>query len=231
MNRKISCAVAIAAAAGAVSFAMPGTASAAPAFNCAKVATPSNPNGWGNTLPDESGQAGKITAGKASDDDGSLEFATSASTKRQASYHSAGQLPLADLKGTALTFQKSNGNANWQIRITGANTGTGTGFATLVWGAPAGAGKADATSSNQWWATRKLGNIPAAQNASLSDLIAAANSDGKKAVVDLYGISSQPGGTADAKVNVDEVAFNGCTTNFKVSGGGNGSIEFPSFGS
>ena len=230
MNRKISCAVAIAAAAGAVSFALPGTASAAPAFNCAKVATPSNSNGWGNTVPDERGQAGKITAGVASDNDGSLEFATSASTKRQASYHSAGQLPLADLNGSALTFQKSNGNANWQIRITGANTGTPTGFATLVWGAPVGAGKADATSSNQWWATRKLGNIPAAQNASLSALIAAANSDGKKAVVDLYGISSQPGGTADAKVNVDEVTFKGCTTNFKVSGG-NGSIEFPSFGS
>ena len=117
-----------------------------------------------------------------------------------------------------------------RIRITGANTGTSSGFATLVWGAPIGAGKADATSSNQWWATRKLGNIPAAQNASLSALIAAANSDGKKAVVDLYGISSQPGGTADAKVNVDEVTFNSCTTNFKVSGG-NGSIEFPSFGS
>ena len=64
-----------------------------------------------------------------------------------------------------------------------------------------------------------------------SRLIAAANSDGKKAVVDLYGISSQPGGTADAKVNVDEVTFKGCTTNFKVSGGGNGSIEFPNFGS
>ena len=230
MNRKISCAVAIAAAAGAVSFALPGTASAAPAFNCAKFATPSNSNGWGNTVPDERGQAGKITAGVASDNDGSLEFATSASTKRQASYHSAGQLPLADLNGSALTFQKSNGNANWQIRITGANTGTSSGFATLVWGAPIGAGKADATSSNQWWATRKLGNIPAAQNASLSALIAAANSDGKKAVVDLYGISSQPGGTADAKVNVDEVTFNSCTTNFKVSGG-NGSIEFPSFGS
>ena len=136
----------------------------------------------------------------------------------------------ADLNGSALTFQKSNGNANWQIRITGANTGTSSGFATLVWGAPVGAGKADATSSNQWWATRNLGNIPATQNASLSALIAAANSDGKKAVVDLYGISSQPGGTADAKVNVDEVTFNGCTTNFKVSGG-NGSIEFPNFGS
>ncbi|WP_267625647.1 hypothetical protein [Gordonia sputi] len=233
MNRKISCAVAVAAAAGAVSFAMPGTASAAPvsASNCARVATPSNPNGWGNTVLDEKGEAGKITSGVAGDSDGSLEFNTSASTERQASYHSAGSLPLADLNGSALTFQKSNGNANWQIRITGANTGTPTGFATLVWGAPVGAGKADATSSNQWWATRKLGNIPAAQNASLSALIAAANSDGKKAVVDLYGISSQPGGTADAKVNVDEVTFKGCTTNFKVSGGGNGSIEFPNFGS
>ena len=80
MNRKISCAVAIAAAAGAVSFAMPGTASAAPVSdsNCAKVATPSNPNGWGNTVFDEKGQAGKITAGVASDSDGSLEFNTSA---------------------------------------------------------------------------------------------------------------------------------------------------------
>ena len=125
-----------------------------------RVATPSNSNGWGNTVPDERGQAGKITAGVASDNDGSLEFATSASTKRQASYHSAGQLPLADLNGSALTFQKSNGNANWQIRITGANTGTSSGFATLVWAAAPTAGKAVATSSNQWWATCLLYTSP-----------------------------------------------------------------------
>lgn len=235
MNRKISCTVAFAAVAGAATFAIPATASAAPvsSTNCARISTPFSPNGWGNSVPDERGQAGKITSVKAADDDGSLQLETSASKPRRASYHSAGKLPLADIADTSLSFQKSAGNANWQIRITGANTGESSGFATLVWSAPNSAGKVDAKSSDQWWSTRPLGDLPRAHNATLSELIAAANTNGKKAVVDLYGISSQPGGTADAKVNVDEVTFNGCTTNFAVSKGGNGSLgfELPSFGS
>ncbi|MGV9481142.1 hypothetical protein [Gordonia aichiensis] len=235
MNRKISCSVACAAVAGAATFAIPATASAAPvsSTNCARISTPFSPNGWGNSVPDERGQEGRITSAKVNDNDGSLELATSASKQRRASYHSAGKLPLADIANTPLSFEKSAGNANWQIRITGANTGEPSGFATLVWSAPDNAGKVDAASSNQWWATRDLPGIARGHNVTLSDLIAAANSNGKKAVVDLYGISSQPGGTADAKVNVDQVTFHGCTTNFAVSKGGNGSLgfELPSFGS
>ena len=32
---------------------------------------------------------------------------------------------MADIANTPLSFEKSAGNANWQIRITGANTGLG----------------------------------------------------------------------------------------------------------
>ncbi|NED67127.1 hypothetical protein G3I15_39985, partial [Streptomyces sp. SID10244] len=74
------------------------------------------------------------------------------------------------------------------------------------------AGKADAASSNQWWATRDLPGIARGKNATLAELTAAANSANHKTVVDHYGISSQPN-EKTGKVNVDNVSFNGCTTN------------------
>ncbi|MYR07617.1 hypothetical protein GTV32_15465 [Gordonia sp. SID5947] len=212
--------VAGAAAVGAAGLAVPAVATAAPvnAMNCAKVATPTSPNGWGNTFPDERGQAGKVTATKVVDDDGSLEFMTTEQMPRQASYHAAGKLPLVDVAKNPLSFEKSAGNANWQIRVTGANVNSADGFATLVWSAPAGAGKEDASKSNQWWATRDLPGIPKGQNATLEKLTEAANSDSHKTVVDHYGISSQPNDKT-GKVNVDNVSFNGCTTNFAATGG------------
>lgn len=212
--------------------AVSGVATAAPVSptNCAKTATPSAPNGWGNSFSDERGQAGKIVATNVVDQDGSLQFTTTTDMRRQASYHSAGNLPLTALAGKPLTFEKSTGNANWQIRVTGANTGQGNGFATLVWSAPDGAGKQDAASSNKWWATRDLGSLKSGQTGTLAQLTAAANSGGKTTVVEHYGISSQPNG-GTGKVNVDNVTFNGCTTNFAVKGG-NGSlgIELPGMG-
>ncbi|MGC5258018.1 hypothetical protein ACPXCG_16870 [Gordonia sp. DT218] len=216
------------AALGAASLAFPTMATAAPVSdtNCAKTSTPTSANGWGNTFSDEQGQAGKVTATKVVDDDGSLEFMTTADKPREASYHGAGQLPLADVAKKPLTFEKTAGNANWQIRVTGANTGVSGGFATFVWSAPAGAGKENAASSNQWWSTRKIGDIPKGQNATLAQFAEAANSDGHKTVVDHYGISSQPN-EKSGKVNVDNVSFNGCTTNFAATGasGAFGSLD------
>ncbi len=234
MKRVMTSALAVGAVVGAASLMVPATASAAPvsSANCARIATPTAPNGWGNSFGDEQGQAGKITATNVSDDDGSLEFATSPQVPRQASYHSAGKLPLTQLAGKPLTFQKSTGNANWQIRVTGANTGEGNGFATLVWSASDAAGAPDAASSDQWWATRSLGTIPRGQTGTLAELTTAANSGGKATVVEDYGISSQPNG-GTGTVHVDNVTFNGCTTNFAVrsSNGSLGGIQLPSFGS
>ncbi|VTR08836.1 Uncharacterised protein [Gordonia terrae] len=213
------------AALGVAALIAPAVATAAPVSeaNCAKTSTPANPAGWGNTFGDERGQAGKVTATNVVDQDGSLEFVTTEQTPRQASYHSAGQLKLVDAATKPLSFEKSDGQANWQIRVTGANTGQADGFATLVWSAPAGAGKQDAADSDQWWATRDLGDIKKGTNATLDDLVEAA---GGNTVVDHYGISSQPNEKA-GKVNVDNVSFNGCTTNFAASGAGGafGSLE------
>ncbi|MBD0862954.1 hypothetical protein IA539_17355 [Gordonia sp. zg691] len=216
----------VGAALGVAALLAPGgVATAAPVSetNCAKTSTPSNPAGWGNTFDDEHGQAGKVTATTVRDQDGSLELVTSATTPRQASYHSAGKLPLADAAKKPLTFEKSEGHANWQIRVTGANTGAADGFATLVWTASSSAGKASAAGSDEWWATRDLGDIKKGTNATLAELVEAA---GDKAVVDHYGISSQPAAKA-GKVNVDNVSFNGCTTNFAATGAGGafGSLE------
>ncbi|MGW9264665.1 hypothetical protein [Gordonia terrae] len=216
------------AALGFAGLIAPAVATAAPvsAANCAKTSTPANSAGWGNTFGDEPGQAGKVTATNVVDQDGSLEFVTTEQTPRQASYQSAGQLELVDAATKPLSFEKSDGQANWQIRVTDANTGQGNGFATLVWTAPAGAGKQDAAGSDQWWATRDLGDIKKGTNATLDDLVKAANTEGHTTVVDHYGISSQPN-EKTGKVNVDNVSFNGCTTNFAASGAGGafGSLE------
>ncbi|MBD1320388.1 hypothetical protein [Gordonia hankookensis] len=228
MRRNVIRGIVVGAALGAASLAFPTMATAAPVsdMNCAKTSTPTSANGWGNTFSDEQGQAGKVTATKVVDTDGSLEFMTTADKPREASYHAAGQLPLADAAKKPLTFEKSAGNANWQIRVTGANTGANDGFATFVWSAPAAAGKADAASSNQWWATRDLPGIARGKNATLAELTAAANSANHKTVVDHYGISSQPN-EKTGKVNVDNVSFNGCTTNFAATGasGAFGSLD------
>ena len=238
MNRNTIRVTTVGAALGVAAIFAPAAASAAPGdwvspTNCAKVATPSNPAGWGNTFPDEAGRAGEIVTTTVVDDDGSLEFNTTEELKRKASYHEAGGLPLAELvdkKGgdRRLTFQKSEGQANWQIRVTGANTGSGDGFMTLVWVAPDAAGTYDATDSGQWWATRPLPNHPNRQDSpgTLEQLLEAANSEGHTTVINHYGISSDPGNVQPAKVNVDNVSFNGCTTNFKATNdGGGGSLE------
>ncbi|WP_457590162.1 hypothetical protein [Gordonia aurantiaca] len=220
----------VGAALGAASFIAPAFASAAPVSesNCAKVSTPVDAAGWGNPFPDEQGQEGRLSATNVKDSDGSLQFVTTQQTPRQASYHAAGELPLADLVAgdNPLTFDKGEGQANWQIRVTGANTDSGDGFATLVWSAPEGATTADATSSNEWWATRELPGIPRGAKATLAELTAAANSGDHKTVINHYGVSSQPVGTA-GKVNVDNISFNGCTTNFAATGAGAafGSLE------
>ncbi|MFW0793076.1 hypothetical protein AAFP30_04620 [Gordonia sp. CPCC 205515] len=232
MRHKMIRAAVLGTAVGAAAFAVPAGASAAPVSeaNCAKISTPTSKNGWGNTFPDEQGQAGKYSATNVSDSDGSLEFTTTAQTPRNASYHTAGKLPLTELAKEPLTFEKKGGNANWQIRVTGANTGESSGFTTLVWTAPQDGKQPDATKSNQWWATRDLPGVPQGTNASLDKLVAAANSSGHTTVIDDYGISSQPN-EKSGKVNVDNVSFNGCTTNFAAKGGsgGNGSVELPSF--
>ncbi|WP_040536799.1 hypothetical protein [Gordonia namibiensis] len=225
MKRNLIRATTVGAALGIAGLIAPGVANAAPVDenNCAKVSTPGNTAGWGNEFSDEEGQAGKYSDVNVNDEDGSLQFVTTATTPRQASYHAAGQLPLADVAKKPLTFHKSAGQANWQIRVTGAETGQGNGFATLVWAAPEGKTLADATDSDQWWATRNLPGIPRAQTATLAQLIQAAGDD---AVVDHYGISSQPTDSTGT-VNIDNVSFNGCTTNFKATddAGGFGSLE------
>ncbi|WP_232718332.1 hypothetical protein [Gordonia metallireducens] len=227
MKRNLIRATTVGAALGVAGLIAPAGAIAAPVDenNCAKVSTPGNPAGWGNTFSDEQGQAGKYSDVNVNvnDEDGSLRFETTATTPRQASYHSAGQLPLADVAKQPLTFHKSEGQANWQIRVTGAETGSEDGFATLVWTAPEGKVQADPAGSNQWYATRDLPGIPKFSNATLDKIIEAA---GEKAVVNHYGISSQPAGNTGT-VNVDNVSFNGCTTNFKATddAGGFGSLE------
>ncbi len=210
MNRTILRTTTAVAAVSAAALFFPAVASAAPVStaNCAEVSTGTDANGWGVPFNDEAGQAGTHSATNVNDADGSLELKVADGKTRAVLYHSAENLPLATLAGE-LSFDHENGPAFWQIRLRGANTGVDgeNGFATLV---SADGGTA---TEGQWFATRNLGTLPKGTPSTLDALKVAA---GPTAVVEYYGVSTEgvPGTTA----NVDNVKFNGCTTNFKASG-------------
>ncbi|GAA12760.1 hypothetical protein GOALK_056_01930 [Gordonia alkanivorans NBRC 16433] len=105
MKRNLIRVTTVGAALGIAGLIAPAGANAAPVDenNCAKVSSPGSPAGWGNTFSDERGQAGKHSDVKVNDDDGSLQFVTTGDTPRQASYHTAGRLPLADVAKKPLT--------------------------------------------------------------------------------------------------------------------------------
>ncbi|WP_207842350.1 hypothetical protein [Williamsia soli] len=214
MNRTILRTTTAVAAVSAAALFFPAVASAAPlsAEDCAQISTLNQPNGWGNPFSDEADQAGKHVATQVVDGDGSLELTTVAPRNRAASYHEVSDLKLSEVAGP-LKFQ-SNGPANWQVRVTGANTiganASADGFATFVW---SGDGTQDASTSDQWWATRNLEGYDRGEKGTLDDLAEAAGADTQ---VNHYGISVE--GPEGTKANIDNVQFNGCTTNFKAVG-------------
>lgn len=216
MNRTILRTTTAVAAVSAAALFFPAVASAAPVSQaeCAEISTGNQANGWGVPFEDEAGQAGTHSQAVVEDEDGSLELKVAEGKTRAVSYHSAGQLPLDDLTGTP-TFDQTGTQANWQIRVSGAATGNSAenGFATLV-----------NSGGDQWWATRALPDLPRGQTTTLADLTEKA---GAGTVVDYYGISVE--GAPDTIANIDNVSFNGCTTNFKFvgsseEGGSNGSL-------
>ncbi|WP_020105179.1 hypothetical protein [Nocardia sp. 348MFTsu5.1] len=214
MNRIILRTTTAVAAVTAAALLFPAVATAAPvsAETCAEVSSEASPNGWGNPFEDEPNQAGTYVADEAFDADGALKLTTvdapgSNPPARSASYHSAGQLELTALTGP-LTVKHQGSPASWQIRVTKAATGTQSGFATLVY---AGAGATDVSESSEWWSTKTLGGtIPAYTHTTLAKLKQAA---GPSTVIDHYGISIQTAVVGETAL-IDDVTFNGCTTNF-----------------
>ncbi|MCZ4553815.1 hypothetical protein [Gordonia rubripertincta] len=170
------------------------------------MSTGTDANGWGVPFNDEAGQAGKHSTANVNDQDGSLELKVTVGNKRSVLYHSADSLPVGQWTGTP-SFDQNGTQANWQVRVTKAATvgapPAENGFATFVW---SGGG-------DQWWATRALPDLPRGQTTTLADLKSKA---GAATVVTDYGISVE--GEAGTTANVDNVKFNGCTTNFKASG-------------
>ncbi|WP_305093882.1 hypothetical protein [Prescottella sp. R16] len=199
-----------------------GSSGSSGGFTCSALSTEDTPNGWGIPFDDELGQDAFYTADTVFDDDGSLELRVDGPTDRSVSYHEAGGIELSDAITEDIAFaEKRAGNsiAAFQLRLTGTTDNTThpvNGFTTLVWEATYNGG-ADATTGvtnaaledGLWWSTS---NIAGAQNrvpVSLAS-IAAANPD---AVVDHYGVGIGTGAAATSTL-VDEVTFNGCTTNF-----------------
>jgi hypothetical protein len=221
MNRTFVRATTAAAAVSAAALFFPAVATGAPvdATNCATVSTGTDANGWGNPFPEEAGATYSDTT--AIDADGSLVLATEASSARKAWYHPAGGLKATDIEGP-LKFKQTEGNANWQIRVTGAATqgapASENGFATFAWASPGTTGDQNATDATNWWSTRNLPGIPKGTPSTLDALIEAA---GAGTVVTNYGVSAQPA-TPGETVYVDSVSFNGCTTNFKATGSAGG---------
>lgn len=211
MNRTLLRTTTAVAAVSAAALFFPATASAAPVSQaeCAEVSTGTDANGWGVPAAfGEDGQAGTHSVTNVNDTDGSLELKVAAGKNRAVSYHSAGNLNLADLAGP-LTFDHENGPAFWQIRVRGADTGVDgeNGFATLV------SADGGSDSEGQWFATRNLGTLAKGTPSTLANLKTAA---GVNTVVEYYGVSTE--GTPGTTANVDNVKFNGCTTNFKATG-------------
>lgn len=226
MNRLLLRSSTAIAAAAAAALLFPSVASAAPGD---LLSTKAAPNGWEIEFPDEEGQEAVHSAATVRDQDGSLEFVTTADADRKRLYHAAGGVAPAEILDNDLTFDHKGAGVAWQIRVTGAAVqsppATETnGFATFVWDAPASeqATTVDAKNAPGWRSTRALPGIAKGESTTLAALIEAAGAGTK---VDHYGILLQPGGPATA--HVDNVKFNGQTTNFALNGpagGSNGSL-------
>lgn len=228
MKRAIFRATTAVAAVSAAALFFPAVASAADPVPdwCAPLSTEATPAGWGNSFLDEPNQAPVYSETNVDDTDGSLEFTTSETEKRKATYHTAG-FKLKDLAVDSLSFSQEGSPATWQIRLINADSSESNGFATLY---------ATGSNAGDWHSTRALGvstENPIAKNATatLEALIDAAGDD---AIVEHYGISLQPGGSGGI-AHVDNVTFNGCTTNFakesvEVPGDGDGDGNSSSLG-
>lgn len=219
-----------AAVIGAAALIAPAIANAAPAGSlgsageptppCTILSTENTPNGWGVPFEDEKGQEASYSADTVFDDDGALKLEVENSLDRNAWYHEA-SIPLSDVLDHEIGFAEraENPTAAFQLRLTGTtgNTRFENGFTTLVWEPAANDDVADTSEGGRhtdlrdglWWSTS---SIAGAEDRALVSLeaIVEANPD---AVIDHYGISVGRGPAA-ASTLVDEVKFNGCTTNF-----------------
>ncbi|WP_433611098.1 hypothetical protein [Prescottella agglutinans] len=197
-----------------------GSSDGPEAFTCAELSTEATPNGWGIPFEDEKEELAYYTEHSVLDDDGSLRLEVVDSTDRSVSYHSAGGIKLSDAITEEIGFSEraEHPTAAFQLRLTGTKDNTrfpDSGFTTLVWVPDADAadtaegGVHADLQDGKWWSTS---NIAGAKKGELVDLadVAAANPD---AVVDHYGVSVGTGAAATSTL-VDEVKFNGCTTNF-----------------
>ncbi|MFD4294302.1 hypothetical protein ACFWPA_07345 [Rhodococcus sp. NPDC058505] len=207
----------------AVGTALPGSSDAKAGPFCASLSTENTPNGWGVPFEDEQGQKASYTADRILDEDGGLVFSVTDSSERRAWYSAAGTAPetvtLADIVDKEIGFAEraDTSRASFQIRLLGTTGGKfDNGFTTLVWVA-AGNDAADTADGARhtklqdglWWSTQNIDGAPGRKAVPLAD-IAKANPN---ATVEHYGVSIGTGST-NITTLVDEIVFNGCTTNF-----------------
>ncbi|GAB2658391.1 hypothetical protein ABI214_06505 [Prescottella soli] len=198
-----------------------GSSDAPEESRCAELSTEATPNGWGIPFDDEKEQVAFYTDDAVLDDDGSLKLEVEDSTDRSVSYHEAGGIKLSDAIAKEIGFSEraEHPTASFQLRLTGTSSEHPkfeNGFTTLVW-----VPDADTTDTSKggvhsnlqdgkWWSTSPIAGAPNRSDlVPLAD-IAALNPD---AVVDYYGVSIGTGSEATSTL-VDNVKFNGCTTNF-----------------
>ncbi|QCQ90212.1 hypothetical protein [Rhodococcus sp. SGAir0479] len=208
------------ALAGAAPTGSLGSSDASGGFTCAALSTEATPDGWGIPFDDERDQVAYYSEDSVLDEDGSLRLEVDGPEDRSVSYHAAGGIKLSDAIAHEIGFSEraAQPTASFQLRLTGTTDNErfpDSGFTTLVW--VPGAGAADTEDGGthadlqdgQWWSTSNIAGAHDRAPVPLAD-IAAANPD---AVVDHYGVSVGTG-SAQASTLVDQVKFNGCTTNF-----------------
>ncbi|WP_137723528.1 hypothetical protein [Prescottella subtropica] len=187
-------------------------------FTCDALSTETTPAGWGVPFDDEQNQKATYSAENVLDENGSLALSVEKKTDRQAWYHSAGSIKLADVIGKDMGFAEKadSSKAAFQIRLLGTTGGKfENGFTTLVWtaGEDAPDTKAGAThekiQTGTWWSTQNIDGAKDRKPVTLEE-ISKANPD---AIVEHYGVSIGSG-SENASTLVDAVKFNGCTTDF-----------------
>jgi hypothetical protein len=184
------------------------------------VSTPTNTNGWFT----EDGAPAYVADPAAIDGLGELQYGTSTSSSKVNYFHATGAsgVPLSGVNGLSYSVRNSSGGPEAAYDMEVFTTGT-AGYTTLVWepyqnGFPLVASGAWNTYSNlengRWWSTHFFGTGAGSQSS--PQPLSFFQTAYPNANVVTYGVGQGSGNPGSVSF-VDDVSFEGTTTNFEPS--------------
>lgn len=185
------------------------------------VSTPTNTNGWYT----EDGAPSYVSSPTPIDGLGQLQFSTPTPTSKQNYFHLTGStfttgVPLAGVSGLSYSVKNSSGGPEAAYDMEVLTTGT-AGYTTLVWepyqnGNPLVANGAWNTyaglEGGNWWSTHIANPAPGSQSS--PQPLSFFQGLYPNATVATYAVG-QGSGNAGSVSYVDDVSFEGTTTNFE----------------